>query len=171
MKISNSKLALLVGSALIVTSSAGLLATRAVSFPQPSNGVTPSASEKQGVVFPPIDTRKDPDAMLDLESNTVSVMLVNSSPSRISYVVAPDRDFIQMEPGEEVMLDGLDVPANIGFTQLDGGLTGAEIVEVNEDEQMVTIGFSHLSPTEYYGDPLSIDRTIIIGEMGGVYID
>lgn len=120
---------------------------------------------------PPIRVRKEPDAYVQPVNGTVDVTLVNTSPSSISYISPGDSRFNQLEPDEEVMLSPTDLPFQVGITQLDGGLSYAEVRSISRSDGNVTIELDHLDPAAADSNPDLITRSIVVSSTGRIYID
>jgi hypothetical protein len=172
MPIINTKTGLFfTGGVLLATLPSALLTPKATAFQPVATSPSPTATAEEIAQFPNVSDRQEPDAYVTPIGDTVTLRLVNTSPSVVSYMMPGSGEFATLEPEESMTVSGLDTPAQIGFRQLDGGLTYAEISEISEDSTVATIEFYHLDPATFYSNPDLTTRAIVINDMGGIYLD
>lgn len=145
-----------------------LVAVPGVLVVQEKTQADPAAEVAQ---VPPVRVRKEPDAYVAPVNGSIEMTLVNTSPSIISYMEPGDSRFTDLEPDEEVTLSATTFPFQVGITQLDGGLSYAEVSSVSEREGSVTIELEHLGPNAADYNPDLITRSIVVGPTGRIYID
>ncbi|RZM78817.1 hypothetical protein [Leptolyngbya iicbica] len=120
---------------------------------------------------PAVSDRKEAEAYITPVDGGVELTLMNDSPSVISFMVPGNSRFEEIAPNQSVSFTTDDLPSFIGFRQLDGGLTYAEVSSVAEDGMSATISLQHLEPTAFYENPDLVTRSIVVSEGGGIFID
>lgn len=151
---------------------AALVALPAVLIGQQESKAIPfNNSATEVAQFPSVSEGREADAYVTPVDGIVSITLVNSSPSVISYMVPGESRFEEISPNEEVNFSTATLPRFIGFRQLDGGLTYAQVSSVSDSGDRATIDLQHLNPSVFYSNPDLITRSIVISETGGIYID
>jgi hypothetical protein len=166
MKTLTSKVMLLLGTALMT---AVPLAADKIAHAQSEqfigDRVASGAIAQDPSISEPISERQQPSAYLFPIDGAVNVTLINNSPSRVSYMMPGMGNMRMLEAGQSVAIRATDFPVQIGFTQLDGGFTSAEVTSVSPDRNSVSIEFDHVS------SPLSAMRSIVVSDNGYLYLN
>lgn len=100
-----------------------------------------------------------------VESDSISVTLINNSPSSVTYQsTSIATETLELMPGEQQAFDDMSAPMNIVFYQKDGGLTSATVANVNRREDSFEV---ELTGTNTLNED---DRTIVLLQSGNIYI-
>ena len=103
-------------------------------------------------------------ADLEPENGEVSIELVNTMDTEITYQLVGDTEAQSLAPSETVMLTSIEPPTTLNIYRKDGGLLSA-IAEETDDPSKVQI---MVNPTdELEGD----ERAIWINEQGEVFVN
>jgi hypothetical protein len=159
----------LVGGGALLLSTLGLAEAKAqgTETVEQFNEQLPNAQLlAQQRVVPPLGTRLPSRASLGaVESDSVSVTLTNNSPSVITYQsTSIATETLELMPGEQQTFDDINAPMNLVFYQKDGGLTSAQITNVNRREDSFEVELTG-------ADTLNADnRTVVLLSSGNIYI-
>ncbi|MDB9528451.1 hypothetical protein PN498_20840 [Oscillatoria sp. CS-180] len=152
----------------VLTSALATTASLAVNVPVKAQDIVNSRQEASPEIlaqFPAVEVRKTPDAFVSPIRGAVDMTLVNGTPSVVSFMIPNTGRYVALQPEEEFSLMGLDLPAQVGFRQLDGGLTRAAVVSAQSNQDMVTVEFL---PADSI---LTQMGSIVVSESGSVYLD
>lgn len=122
-------------------------------FPRPGTTITPPAPEEQSNVV----ARVEPG-----DSGEIAIKLKNETNVRISYEVVANTGDRVVEPGEEVMLLGIPVPATVTAWREDNGML--RMIPMSPEDGMLVIRLDE-DPT--FDDTQGVVR---IQKDGDVYV-
>jgi hypothetical protein len=117
-------------------------------------------------VVPPLRTRLPARASLgQIEPDSVSVTLINTSPDPITYQSTTiPTDNLELMPGEQQTFDDINAPFTLFFYQKNGNLVSAEIANVNRREDSFEV---ELSGAAQLGED---KRSVVLLESGNIYL-
>ena len=133
---------------------------------RPSESGADAQLVAQQRVVPPLNTRLPSRASLgQVESDSVSVTLTNSSPGMVTYQSTTiPTDTLELMPGEQQTFDDISAPFTLVFYQKDGTLISAEVTNVNRQEDSFEVEFSS-APT--LGED---ERSVVLLQSGNIYL-